>query len=160
MGGIRIRLAKADDAKQLVDLVLAMTAEISGRAMMLKLAPKLHEDVAAAMRGDADDRMLVAERDGRLLGCGRARVFAYHPMLRFGPDPRHAYVELMYVVREARGCGLAGRILQRLEAWAKRRGVSQVTLHHSPKARSFYERHGYALIAEMHKRLAPPKAGR
>ena len=76
-------------------------------------------------------------------------------MLRFGADTRHAYVELMYVVPDERGGGLAARIMEELEAWASGRGVGHLTLHHSPKARTFYERHGFVRLDEMHKPIAP-----
>jgi GNAT superfamily N-acetyltransferase len=151
--GVQIRPATPTDLDQLVELVLAMTAEVTGPALMPKLAPTLRDEVAAAVRGDPDGAMLVAEHDGRVVGCGRVRVLPYHPMLRFGADAGHAYLEFMYVVPEVRGAGVAARILDALEAWARSHGVLNLTLHRSPKARNFYERRGFAEIGEMHKRL-------
>ena len=150
-----IRCGSAADFEGVLGLVRAMTSEITGKPVDGKVDARLRQEVTVALRGDADDTLVVAERDGVLVGCGRVRVLANHPMFRFGADPRHAYVELMYVAPAERGSGLGARILEELERIAAGRGVLDLKLHHSPKALAFYERHGYAPLGEMHKRLGP-----
>lgn len=152
--GIVIRRAVAADVDGVYAMAHALTREVAGASVASSLAEQLRADVEAALRGDPDDLMLVAERDGQLVASGRGRVLPFHPMFRFGADPRHVYVELMYAAPEVRGAGVAAKILAELEAWAASRGVGHVTLHHSPKARSFYERHGYAPLGELHKRIS------
>jgi GNAT superfamily N-acetyltransferase len=153
------RLGSTADFDAVLGLVRAMTSEITCQPVDGGVDARLQQEVAEALRGDPDDAMVVAERDGILVGCGRVRVLAHHPMFRFGPDSRHAYVELMYVAAPERGSGLGGQILEELERIAVGRGVLDLTLHHSPKARAFYESHGFAPLGEMHKRLARPPSG-
>jgi GNAT superfamily N-acetyltransferase len=127
MHEIKIRPARKSDRPGVLKLVLALTAEVTESAVPPMVAKRLRADVAAATSGAVDDRLLLAVVGNRLVGCGRAREFCYHPMLRFGADARHAYIELMYVVPNERGSGLAGRLLGSLEAWAASRGISHLT---------------------------------
>ena len=150
---VTIRPAAASDLDAVSALAFAMAVEINGPEVAARLTPELRDEIAAALGKDADDLMVVAERERRLVGCGRARVLSSHPMLRFSQDPRHCYFELMYVVPEERGTGIGSRILGALESWARERGVSHLTLHHASKARTFYERRGYSALGEMYKRL-------
>ena len=149
----RTRPAQPADAATILELVVSMTREVVGHSIPPEMERTLRAEVSAAVRGDPGDHLIVAERDGRPVGCGRVRLLDYHPMLRFGATASHAYIELMYVAPDDRGTGTADAILAALEAWASAHGVNDVTLHHTPQARRFYERHGYAPLGEMHKRL-------
>ena len=73
--------------------------------------------------------------DGAALGCGAMVV-----------TPQFAEVKRMYVRPEARGQGLAKRMLSLLEQEAAQRGSTQYTLEtgpSQPEAIALYERLGY-----------------
>lgn len=83
-------------------------------------------------------RFCIARRDGKALGCG-------------GIAPLSGYGELkrVYVVPDARGSGVAGALLSRLEEIARGLGLPLVRLetgHLSPAAIGLYTRAGYDRI--------------
>ena len=89
------------------------------------------------LRGDGV--RLFALRDGdELIGCGAiARIDEYHGELKS-----------MHVRAARRGQGLAGRLLTALEADARTRGVTRLSLETGDNdefaaAHALYERHGY-----------------
>ena len=89
----------------------------------------------------ADDMAVyyVAFVGGVPVGCGGLRRL----------DAEHGEVKRMFVVREARGTGVAVAILRRLEADARARGWSRLVLEtgdRQPDAIRFYEREGYHRI--------------
>ncbi len=60
------------------------------------------------------------------------------------------FVDLLWVVAEARGEGLGSRLLAAAEAEALRRGCHAVWLDtYDFQARPFYERHGYRVFGEL-----------
>lgn len=100
--------------------------------------------------------------DGQAIGCGAAVLYAGYGELK-----------RMYVKPEARGVGVADRIIDRLEAEAQARGCPELKLEtgpYQPQALAFYARHGYArcgafgdypehpLSVFMSKRLDPVSA--
>lgn len=82
---------------------------------------------------------LLARLEGRPVGCGA---------LKIGGDAR-GEIKRMWVAPEARGMGIASRLLEALEAHAAERGLDGLRLdtHAALKeARALYARHGYAEI--------------
>lgn len=83
---------------------------------------------------------LIARRDGTLSGCGGLR--------RFGAGTGE--IKRVWVAVAARGHGVAGAIMDRLEGEARARGLTRLvldtngTLH---EARTMYARRGYREIA-------------
>ncbi|MGV8938920.1 MAG: GNAT family N-acetyltransferase [Allorhizobium sp.] len=60
------------------------------------------------------------------------------------------YVEMLFVPERLRGQGLAGRLLQTAEDEAKGRGCTGAYVDTiNPKARSTYERQGYAVFGTL-----------
>jgi putative acetyltransferase len=81
-------------------------------------------------------RFFVARRDGAAIGCAALRI-----------DPG-GYGELkrMYVTAEARGLQLGRRLLDRVEAEARKEGLECVRLEtgiHQPEALGLYRSAGY-----------------
>ena len=100
---------------------------------------------------------------GQAIGCGAA-VLGEH----------HGELKRMFVRPEARGTGVASRIIETLEAAARARGCPELSLEtgpYQPEALAFYGKHGYVrcgafgdypehpLSVFMTKRIAPPLAG-
>ena len=90
------------------------------------------------LRGDGV-RLFALRDGGELIGCGAiARI-----------DDRHGELKSMHVRAARRGEGLAGRLLASLEADARARGVTRLSLETGDTdefaaARALYTRHGYA----------------
>ena len=76
-------------------------------------------------------RFFVARRDGAALGCAALRI-----------DPeRYGELKRMYVTPEARGMSLGRRLLERVEAEARREGLECLRLEtgiHQPEALGLY----------------------
>ncbi|MFJ6533001.1 GNAT family N-acetyltransferase [Microbacterium sp. NPDC091662] len=74
------------------------------------------------------------EADGTLLGIGRL----------IGDGGLHAFVTELIVTERSRGRGIGARILERLVAESRARGVDDIQLFAARGKSSFYEQHGFA----------------
>ena len=84
-------------------------------------------------------QVVLAYEEGRALGCGAIKEFS--------PDAME--VKRMYVRPEGRQKGIATRILDELERWAKELGYSRTVLEtgsRQTEAIELYTRGGYARI--------------
>lgn len=101
-----------------------------------------HAILEAALARTPDDQLLlVAEREGRVLGF----VYAVTNRDYFSGEP-HAYVEDLAISPDARGLGLARDLMQAVEAWASTRGYRRIRLavwFQNLRARGLYEHLGY-----------------
>ena len=64
-------------------------------------------------------------------------------------EPGIMEIKRMFTLPEKRGQGLAGQVLEELEAWAKELGYGKCVLEtgiHQPEAIHLYEKKGYSLI--------------
>lgn len=85
---------------------------------------------------------LLARLDGSPLGCGAVRLL----------DKETAEIKRMWVSPQARGMGLAMRLLRQLEAIARDLGARTVCLDTNrvlAEAQSLYEREGYGEVARF-----------
>ena len=85
------------------------------------------------------DAFLVARDDGDAVGCGAVRFI----------DGETAEVKRMYAVPSVRGAGVAWRLLQELEAFARGRGARRLVLETGPRqldAIALYERSGFVVV--------------
>lgn len=83
---------------------------------------------------------LIARLDGNAIGCGAARML----------DADTAEIKRMWVSPLARGLGVAGRMLRKLETVAGELGATRIVLDTNralKEAQSLYKRDGYAEIA-------------
>jgi ribosomal protein S18 acetylase RimI-like enzyme len=96
----------------------------------------------ALTRQDRTSCVLVAEDpDGSVAGF----IFSTTRQDYFTGKP-HAHIEVIVVREAARGRGLARRLIQATEAWARERGYANVTLNvfaSNQRADSVYQRLGY-----------------
>nr|WP_066933423.1 GNAT family N-acetyltransferase [Streptomyces sp. NBRC 110611] len=94
---------------------------------------------------------LIAYEDGRALATGGWRA---HDVAADGYAAGDAEVKRMFVLPEARGRGLARRILAALEADAQAAGRSRMVLStgsEQPEALELYASSGYALVEKAEK---------
>jgi putative acetyltransferase len=117
-------------------LVAALNAELVARYPdPLDLHFSLTEEQVAPGQG----AFLVARAGARPIGCGAVRRL----------DAGTAEIKRMYVAPEARGRGLAGRILARLEVEARRLHAVRLVLEmgdRQPEAGALYARAGFTPI--------------
>lgn len=93
----------------------------------------------AGKQTQAAGTFLIARLDGRPVGCGALKVI----------DTATAEIKRMWVAPEARGLGLARRMLRSLEDEARRHGLSSVVLDTNRsliEAQSLYRKAGYSEI--------------
>jgi diamine N-acetyltransferase len=101
------------------------------------------EAFAAALARD-DQRLIVAERDGHLLGFAHWRPGAGQAGV---PAGRPAELFRLYVLQRFTGTGLGTRLLRAAEAAAAEEGADTLWLTAwagNERARAFYARRGYA----------------
>lgn len=99
------------------------------------------EDALAAMFDDPAERLLVAERDGVLIGCVSVRDLG----------EGGAYLGLLTVDPGAQAGGLGRRLLEAAEADARAAGAMRMemtVIRQRPELIAWYERRGYAVTGE------------
>jgi GNAT superfamily N-acetyltransferase len=104
------------------------------------------EMLAAVADGREDNEVLIAERDGEVVGC----LHILETTDFFGL--RHAHVSVLATTDAAEGTGVGRKLMQSAEEWTKVRGLPLLTLNvfeGNARARRFYERSGFE--AEMLK---------
>lgn len=109
------------------------------RAMQVELAARYNmpDQETEPPTAETVSVFLVArDPDGDAIGCGALRLL----------DDGTAEVKRMYVTPQARGTGVATRVLRALEDHARGHGISSLVLStgvKQPDAIRFYEREGY-----------------
>jgi predicted GNAT family N-acyltransferase len=106
-------------------------------------------DVRTAVFVDEQQVPVDVERDGRDAACVHVLAESGDGAAvgagRLMPDGR---IGRMAVLRDWRGSGVGGAMLQALMAEARRRGHRGTHLHSQAHAKAFYERHGYIVDGE------------
>jgi ribosomal protein S18 acetylase RimI-like enzyme len=93
--------------------------------------------------GEPDTFLLLAERDGRAVGCALVVVAGTEASIEVGE--RVADLDTLSVLPEERGRGLGGRLLDEVYAELRRRGIGELSLavmEGNDDARRFYARRG------------------
>jgi putative acetyltransferase len=143
----RLEVARADVTSA---LALALIAELNA-----ELTATYPEPGATHFRLDPEDvsesrgAFLVASLAGEPVGCGAVRRI----------DAETAEIKRMYVKAGLRGRGIARRILDELEAHARRLGVRRVVLEtgdRQQRALDLYVRAGFARIAPFGEYIDSP----
>ena len=87
--------------------------------------------------------LVVAEREGQLIGSGYARLESAKPYLQHS---RHAYLGFMYVEPAHRGKGVNKMIIEALAQWSRAQNITELRLdvyHDNLPAIRAYERAGF-----------------
>lgn len=143
--GVRIRPAASSDATPLARLRFAFRSSIRPaiepeEAFVARCAPWM----ASALETGGPWRCWVAERGGEIVGHLWLQVIEKVP----NPVPEsesHAYLTNVYVVPEARGCGVGGALMRAAMAWCGGQPIDRVILWPTRQSRSLYARHGFAV---------------
>lgn len=149
MSSWRIRWARAEDASVLAELryrfreEMGLAAEDHG-AFVERAAAWMAERLA----GGRPWRALLAEADGRVIGCGWVQLIEKVP--NPGPEEElHGYITSLFVEPRWRGAGLGAALLEGLVAACREAGVDAILLWPSERSRGLYERMGFAAPGDV-----------
>lgn len=143
--GVSIRSCSIEDAAALAGL----TEQLGYPTSATQMQERLDEIMLRP-----DRATLVAERGGRVVGyagawCGSS----------YEADRPHARLLVIVVDEHSRRSGIASRLANAIEAWARQRGAAYVVLgsgHHRAKAHDFYERIGYRHTGRRYVKTLDP----
>jgi ribosomal protein S18 acetylase RimI-like enzyme len=126
----------------------ALATRLSGFELPSWRAPQDISDadaramIAAVAAGDPDNEVLIAERDGEVVGC--LHVLAVTDF--FGL--RHGHVSVIATTNAAEGSGVARALMAHAERWTAERGLPLLTLNMfagNARAQRFYEKGGFQI---------------
>ncbi|HEY2852944.1 MAG TPA: GNAT family N-acetyltransferase [Gemmatimonadaceae bacterium] len=140
-GSLTVREAIPDDATQLAPLLGELGYPVSAS----DLVPRMRRMLART-----DQKVLIAERDGRALGLLALHIF---PVLAYDRDL--AMIMALVVTQQARGLGVGRALIDRAETLSKSLGASRlmVTTHNRrADAHAFYERLGFEFTGRRYVR--------
>jgi GNAT superfamily N-acetyltransferase len=149
MEALEIR-RRALDSREAQQLIAALNAELSA---LFPEPGANHFSLAAAQVADGDGAFLVAYAGDAPVGCGAVRRL----------DAETAELKRMYVAPSHRGRGVGRRLVEALEAEARRLGVSRVVLETGSRldrAIKMYTGLGYAPIPLYGEYLDSPATSR
>ena len=136
-----VRNATAADAPALAPLLGELGYPVAADELKSRMERMLRRD---------DQRVLVAERDGKALGLLALHVF---PVLAYDRDL--AMIMALVVTESARGLGVGRALIERAEVVARSLGASRlmVTTHvRRADAHAFYERLGFEFTGRRYVR--------
>ncbi len=124
------------------DLRIVVAAWDEAEAQVMPVRTEVfvvEQGVPAEIERDAFDALcrhaIACDASGRVIATGRLL-----------PD---GHIGRMAVLREARGAGVGGAVLQALIAEAAQRGLCEVALNAQTHALDFYRRHGFGPVGEV-----------
>ena len=152
--GVTVRSATLADLPTVVELRVALLREHPEHLVYGRLRPDARErayDVFGAQLRSANEVMLLAERDGIVVGILRCVDTPNSPLLY--PD-RYCYVSSVYVRPAARRAGVLKTLLRHAESWCEERGLTEMRLHNVPDgvASAAWESQGFVVIEQVRTR--------
>jgi len=146
--GLTLRPARPDDALCLrvlgVQVYLDTYATGGIRPSLAReVLAEFSEQATEAMLADAQSRLIVAERDGHLIGFAQLRLRATQPL---APAGRQAALARLYVQAPFAGRGLGRCLVADVERRAREADADVLWLQvwaHNARARAFYARCGF-----------------
>lgn len=147
-----MRAAAAGDEAELVLLwaqVEALHARIAPR--FFRAAPPPVERVRQAIAAGGEHGLLVAERDGRVVGLVSLQLYDTPPGPSLAPR-RRAMVEEIVVEKAARRGGVGRALMDAAAAWSGARGAEELLLTvwaENRAAERFYRAIGYRPVSRV-----------
>lgn len=124
MNEITTREATMEDLEILLQFEQGVIAAERPFDITLKKDPIRYYDIAA-MIIKPEVKLVVAETEGQVVGCGYCRIENAKPYLQ---HPIHGYLGFMYVVPVHRGKGINKQVVTHLAAWARTEKVNELRL--------------------------------
>ncbi len=151
MDPIKIRKATPSDKPTLLRFEQGVIEAERPCDPTLKRDDTLYYDIDEMIRAPHIE-LLVAEVNGKLAGCGYARIESSKQYLQ---HRQHAYLGFMYVTPEHRGKGINQKIMEALKDWSVGQGVHELRLEvyvQNESAIKAYEKIGFVRhMYEMRK---------
>jgi GNAT superfamily N-acetyltransferase len=125
-----------------IDAIVAMLADDDLGRGRERPGDPAYREAFAALTAQPGNAILVAERDGRVIGC--LQVTLIHGLSRRGAS--RVLIEGVRVAAEARGAGVGAALVEAAVAQAREAGALLVQLtsdRRRERARRFYERLGF-----------------
>ena len=143
-----LRAGVSSDAGALARLRFAFSTDLeapaeANAAFLARCRPWM-----AARLGSGPWRSWVLEQDGDLVGSVWLQLLEKLPNPVAEPE-WHGYISSLFVRPEARGQGLGSHLLAAALAECDRRGCDAVLLWPTPRSRSLYLRHGFAVRDDL-----------
>lgn len=124
MNGIDIRPASPSDIPQLLALEQGVITAERPFARNLKSGDISYYNLEQLI-ADNKAELLVAEREGQLIGSGYAKIVESKPHFK---HQYFCYLGFMYVDPEYRGMGINRQLIEALMEWSKSQGVYELSL--------------------------------
>jgi ribosomal protein S18 acetylase RimI-like enzyme len=128
---VTIRVATLADLEIVAELRLALVREHGENLLYSRMrpdAPILARRHFAAQLRSPDEVMFLAECGGRTIGILRCVQVAGIPLVF---PALHAYISSVYVVPEARRCGVLRKLFMEAVHWCRARGLDEIRLHNA-----------------------------
>lgn len=148
-----LRDAQQDDVPALVEFLVKLDAHVAGvEAEVLALTDvgkqQLQDRIESFIDESGKRIVVAADPAGSLVGMGDIHIWHYSDAW-LNPERqglRAAFIDDIWVEPEARGSGLAKRIVAKLIDYAERQGVDELNLEyalHNREAQAFWSRLGF-----------------
>lgn len=137
---IKIRRFKKSDAEAINRLLMRVFSKYNAKEVSQKGMEFFRERYSKKNIQDMwgkDDYVLVAEKDTRLVGVGRAK--------------KNGWITHVYVSGNYMGKGIGQTLMQKMESWLRRNSIKYAKLNSSLFALEFYKRLGYKKITLRRK---------
>ncbi|HEX6534148.1 MAG TPA: GNAT family N-acetyltransferase [Gemmatimonadaceae bacterium] len=147
-----IRFATAADARALARLRFAFRSAIAPpEEDEATFVARCERWMAERLAGGDGWRAWVAERDGGIVGNVWLHLIEKLPNPVAEPES-HGYITNFFVLEHARGAGVGAALLGAALGEGERLQLDAVILWPTPRSRSLYERHGFAVRDDLMER--------
>jgi len=158
---LTVRAARLGDLDAIVELRLALLREYSEAPLYASLRPDAEDrarDLYFSQLVSPDETMLIAERDGSIVGMLRCADTIGSPLLR--PE-RYCYVSSVYVRPAERRRGVLRALVAAAERWCADRGLDEMRLHNSTSpatAATVWSAFGFEVVEQVRRRVLPARS--
>lgn len=135
------RKATTEDREALTELRVLMLASVFGDLVDIDAEREINLRYFRAWDGERPF-CLVAEADGRVVGCLASSFYGHFPSSR-NPTGLCAVLHNLCVFEEWRGRGIGRELVRLVLGECRERGAGRVTLYASDMGRGIYESFGF-----------------
>ncbi len=140
---IHIRKATIDDLDTLLEFEQGLIkAELPMDETIIRNEVTHYYDLPFLINSP-ETNLLVAEIDGKTIGCGYGRIMENE---RWSIEKMYGYVGFMFVLEAFRGLGVSDHIINTLCDWFRENGLKEVRLkvyENNPSAIKAYKKSGF-----------------
>lgn len=144
---LRFRRATLDDIETLSEIRKNQLQD-EGQEPLSDIDHELYHFFREKMEKEDLVEWLAEDQSGEIVATSAILLMDFPPAFN-NPSGKKGYITNMYTADEYRGQGIAGKLLQKVEAEAKERGVTKLFLHASEMGRRAYIKSDYLETSEM-----------